>query len=87
MTISIKTTKNTRTGIRAVQRYGSMYRWRVDAVRFRTLTGRDLTPQFILRLNESKSGCVDSGSFRTINEAGDNLCQFLKDMTGDSFEY
>lgn len=30
MPIFIKATKNTRTGIRGVQRYGDMYRWRVD---------------------------------------------------------
>lgn len=87
MPISIKATKNTSTGIRGVQRYGEMYRWRVDAVRFRSLTGQDPTPLFIARLNERESGCVDSASFHTIEDAGDNLCKFLKAMTGASFEY
>lgn len=87
MPISIKAFKNTSTGIRAVQRYGAMYRWRVDEVRFRNLTGQDPTPPFIARLNESKSGCINSVSFHTIQDAGDDLCQFLKTMTGFSFEY
>jgi hypothetical protein len=87
MPISIKATTNTHTGIRGVQRYGEMYRWRVDAVRFRSLTGQDPTPSFIARLNERESGCVDSASFHTIEDAGDDLCQFLKAMTGVSFEY
>ena len=87
MPISIKATINTRTGIRGVQRYGDMYRWRADAVRFRSLTGQDPTPSFIARLNERKSGCVDSASFYTIEDAGDDLCQFLKAMTGVTFEY
>ena len=87
MPISIKATKNTSTGIRGVQRYGEMYRWRVDAVRFRSLTGQDPTPLFIARLNERESGCVDSASFHTIEDAGDDLCKFLKAMTGASFEY
>ncbi|WP_139154298.1 hypothetical protein [Enterobacter hormaechei] len=87
MPISIKATINTCTGIRGVQRYGDMYRWRVDAVRFRSLTGQDPTPSFIARLNERKSGCVDSASFYTIEDAGDDLCQFLKAMTGVTFEY
>lgn len=87
MPISIKATKNTSTGIRGVQRYGEMYRWRVDAVRFRSLTGQDPTPPFVARLNERESGCVDSASFHTIEDAGDDLCKFLKAMTGVSFEY
>ncbi|BBE78079.1 MULTISPECIES: hypothetical protein [Phytobacter] len=87
MPISIKATKNTRTGIRGVQRYGDMYRWRVDAVRFRSLTGQDPTPPFIARLNERVSGCVDSLGFHTIEDAGDDLCRFLKAMTGGAFEY
>lgn len=87
MPISIKTTKNTRTGIRGVQRYGAMYRWRVDATRFRSLTGQDPTPPFVACLNKSKSGCVDSVRFHTIEDAGDDLCRFLKAMTGVSFEY
>ncbi|MCU6680406.1 hypothetical protein [Leclercia tamurae] len=87
MPISIKAMKNTSTGIRAVQRYGAMYRWRVDAVRFTSLTGQDPTPPFIARLNEHKSGCVNSVNFRTIEDAGDDLCRFLKDMTGVSFDY
>lgn len=87
MPISIKAMKNTSTGIRGVQRHGAMYRWRVDAVRFRSLIGQDPTPPFIARLNERKSGCVDSVNFRTIEDARDNLCRFLEDMTGDSFEY
>ncbi|MFC7777698.1 hypothetical protein ACFQW4_11525 [Pantoea sp. GCM10028869] len=86
MPISIKATKNTSTGIRGVQRYGEMYRWRVDAVRFRSLTGQDPTPPFVNRLNETKSGCLNSGLFNTIEDAGDDLCRFLKDMTGVSFE-
>lgn len=86
MPICIKATKNTRTGIRGVQRYGKMYRWRVDSVRFRSLTGQDPTPQFIARLNELESECVNSASFQTIEDAGDDLCRFLKDMTGVSFE-
>lgn len=87
MPISIKTIKNTSTGIRAVQLYGKMYRWRVDAVRFRSLTGQEPTPPFVARLNETKSGCVNSECFHTIEDAGDDLCRFLKDMTGDLFEY
>lgn len=87
MPISIKAIKNTSTGIRGVQRYGAMYRWRVDVVRFRSLTGQEPTPQFIAYLSERKSGCVDSVSFHTIEDAGDDLCRFLKAMTGASFEY
>jgi len=87
MPISIKTTKNTRTGIRGVQRYGKMYRWRVDAIRFRSLTGQDPTPLFIACLNERESGCVDSARFHTIEDAGDDLCRFLEAMTGVSFEH
>ena len=87
MSISIKATTNTRTGIRGVQRYGAMYRWRVDKVRFRSLTGQDPTPPFIARLNERKSGCIDSVGFPTIEEAGDDLCRFLNSMTGNSFAY
>lgn len=87
MLISIKATKNTRTGIRGVQLYGAMYRWRVDAVRFSSLTGQDPTPPFIACLNERESGCVDSVAFHTIEDAGDDLCRFLKAMTGVSFEY
>lgn len=87
MPISIKATKNTRTGIRGVQRYGAMYRWRVDAVRFRSLTGQDPTQPFIACLKERESGCVDSFAFHTIEDAGDDLCRFLKTMTGDAFEY
>jgi len=64
-----------------------MYRWRVDAVRFRSLTGQDPTPPFIACLNERGSGCVDSVAFYTIEEAGDDLCRFLKAMTGETFEY
>lgn len=87
MSISIKATSNTSTGIRGVQRYGEMYRWRVDAVRFRSLTGQDPTPAFIAHLNERESGCVDSASFHTIEDAGNDLCRYLKAMTGVSFEY
>lgn len=87
MPISIKTTKNTSTGIRGVQHYGEKYRWRLDAIRFRSLTGQDPTPPFVARLNETKSGCVNSEPFYTIEDAADDLCRFLKDMTGDSFEY
>ncbi|MCA1179519.1 MULTISPECIES: hypothetical protein [unclassified Pantoea] len=87
MPISIKTVKNTRTGIRGVQRYGSMYRWRVDAIRFRSLTGQDPTPPFASLLNESISKCVDSKSFHSIENAGDDLCRFLQDMTGLLFDY
>lgn len=87
MPISIKTTKNTSTGIRGVQHYGGMYRWRVDAIRFRSLTGQDPTPPFIARLNKTRSGCVNSELFVTVEDAGDDLCRFLKAMTGVSFEY
>ncbi len=86
MAVSIKTAKNTRTGVRGVQRYGSMYRWRIDATRFRSLTGLDPTPPFIACLNESKSGCVNSRCFQSVKDAGDDLCRFLQVMTGISFE-
>ncbi len=51
------------------------------------LQDKDPTPPFITRLNVSKSGCVDSGRFHSIEDAGNDLCQFLKAMTGVSFEY
>lgn len=85
MSISIKATTNTRTGIRGVQRHGAMYRWRVDKVRFRSLTGQDPTLPFIALLKDRKSGCIDSVGFPTIEEAGDDLCRFLNAMTGNSF--
>ena len=87
MSISIKATTNTRTGIRGVQRYGPMYRWRVDTVRFRSLTGQDPTLPFIALLKDRKSGCIDSVGFTTIEEAADDLCSFLNAMTGDIFGY
>ncbi|EMH4215606.1 MULTISPECIES: hypothetical protein [Serratia] len=87
MPISIKATKNTSTGIRGVQRYGAMFRWRVTAIRFRSLTGQDPTPQFNALLNKRKSKCIDSGGFHSIEDAGDDLCRFLKEMTGVSFKY
>jgi len=50
MPISIKATKSTHIGVMDVQRYGAMYRWRVDAVRFISLTGQDPIPRFLARL-------------------------------------
>lgn len=51
------------------------------------LPGQDPTPPFIARLNERGSGCVDSPGFHTIEDAGDDLCRFLKAMTGGAFDY
>lgn len=85
--ITITTDSNTRTGYRAVQVYGHGFKWRLDAVRFRTLTGRDTTSIFSEIVGKSKSGVINSRLFSSKEECAQDLCRFLEQMTGDVFGF